>query len=336
MSKLSRIELLKQKLNEEKAKKDKTGTGGYSSDIYPFWQMEIGQQAKVRILPDLNEDNPFLFYVDKLEHKISINGEDKKIPCRAMHGEECPICDLSRKYYKEEGKGSKNGKYYYRSKTSLVRVLVVEDPLPANAETGETYEGKVLNTQFGYQLMEKIKEQISSDDLGDFTDLNEGYDFIIKKTPQGEYGTYAVGSGFARRPSAVDPDIQEKIELIDLSTLLPRDYGYEKVHNMLSAHLNGEDYVEDGEDEAPKKASKPAAKAPARKVDDEDEDEMPVRKASRQVREAVDEDEDEDEEEVAPPKKAAKAPAKAVVEDEDEDEDDIFEKLRARRNAAKK
>lgn len=330
--KLSRIELLKQKLQEEKQKKESGGGGGYSSDIYPFWQMAVGDQARVRILPDNNEDNPFMFYVDRLEHKIAINGEDKRIPCRSMHGEDCPICELSRKYYKEDGKGSKNGKYYYRNKTSLVRVLVVEDPLPPNKDTGETYEGKVLNTQFGYQLMEKIKEQISSDDLGDFTDFNDGYDFIIKKTPQGDYGTYAVGSGFARRPSAIDAEVQETIELIDLSTLLPKDIGYEKVHNMLSAHLSGEEYEED---DAKPAAKKPAAKPAKQEAEEED---APARKpAAKPVRQVVEEVEEEEEEDApTPARKPAAKPAAKQEADEEDDEEDIFEKLRARRNAAKK
>ncbi len=337
MAKLSRIEMLKAKLAEEKQKKENGGSGGYSSDIYPFWQMAVGDQARVRILPDSNEDNPFMFYVDRLEHKISINGEDKRIPCRSMHGEDCPICELSRKYYKEEGKGSKNGKYYYRNKTSLVRVLVVEDPLAPNKDTGETYEGKVLNTQFGYQLMEKIKEQISSDDLGDFTDFNEGYDFIIKKTPQGEYGTYAVGSGFARRPSAIDEDVQSSIELIDLGTLLPKDLGYEKVHNMLSAHLSGEEYEEDGDKKEAAKPAKAAAKLAKPAVDEDDEDEVPVRKpAAKPAAKPVREEVEEEEEEAPAPRKPAKPAPKQEVEEEDDEDEDIFEKLRARRNGAKK
>lgn len=333
MAKLSRIELLKQKLQEEKQKKENNNNGGYSSDIYPFWQMAVGDEARVRILPDANDENPFLFYTDRLEHKIAINGEDKKIPCRSMYGEECPICDLSRKYYKEEGKGSKQGKYFYRNKTSLVRVLVVKDPLEPNKDTGETYEGKVLNTQFGYQLMEKIKEQISSDDLGDFTDMEEGYDFIIKKTPQGEYGTYAVGSGFARKPSAVDADLQESIELIDLGTLLPKDFGYEKVYNMLQAHLSGEDYEDE---DAP--AKKPASKKPAAKVEDEEDAPRPAAKkpAPKRVVEEAEEEDEEEEEVVQAPKKPSKPAAKVEEEEEAEDEDEIFAKLRARRNAAKK
>ena len=336
MAALSRIELLRQKIKEEKTKKDNGGSN-FNSDYYPFWQMDIGKEARVRILPDKNEDNESFFFIDRLEHKISINGEDKKIPCRSMWGEDCPICDLSRKYYKEEGKGSKNGKYYYRNKTSLVRLLVVSDPLEPNKDTGETYEGKVLNTQFGFQLMEKIKHEISKDDLGDFTDFDEGTDFIIAKTEQagGDYGTYSVGSGFARRSTPIPADLRDSIELIDLSTLLPKDPGFEKVYNMLQAHLTGEEYVEEGKED-----NKPVAKkevAPSRqRQETSEEDEPSVRRQTRQpVQEAKEEEEEEDEVEVAETV-TRRTPAKAEPEPDSGEEDDIIARLRARKAAAKK
>ncbi|QDJ96425.1 single-stranded DNA binding protein [Xanthomonas phage Xoo-sp13] len=322
-TKLSRIEQLKAKLNKEKEKKESGGGNFGNSEIYPFWQMKVGESARVRILPDKNEDNDYIFFIDKLEHKIGINGEDKRIPCRAMYGEECPICNLSRKYYKEEGKTSKDGKYFYRNKTSLVRVLVVEDPLEPN-DKGETYEGKVLNTQFGYQLMEKIKEQISNDDLGDFTDLDEGYDFIIKKTPQGEYGTYAVGSGFARRPSAVDAELRDSVELIDLKTLLPADFGFEKVENMLSAHLTGEDYEDDSTPAQSKKSEKAEPKKSEAKPTPVKEDKAPdSEKETRSSKTSAVNEEKEEEVE-----------AEAESTSEDDDGDDIIARLRARKAKA--
>ena len=337
MAALSRIELLRQKIKEEKTKKDNGGSN-FNSDYYPFWQMDIGKEARVRILPDKNEDNESFFFIDRLEHKISINGEDKKIPCRSMWGEDCPICDLSRKYYKEEGKGSKNGKYYYRNKTSLVRLLVVSDPLEPNKDTGETYEGKVLNTQFGFQLMEKIKHEISKDDLGDFTDFDEGTDFIIAKTEQagGDYGTYSVGSGFARRSTPIPADLRDSIELIDLSTLLPKDPGFEKVYNMLQAHLTGEEYVEEGKEV--KEDKKPVAKKEVatsrQRQETSDEDEPSVRRQTRQpVQEAK--EEEEDEVEVAETV-TRRTPAKAEPEPDSGEEDDIIARLRARKAAAKK
>lgn len=331
MANLSRIELLKQKLQAEKTKKDNGGVN-YSNDIYPFWLMEVGESARVRILPDKNEDNDFIFFTDRLEHTLAINGEDKKIPCRAMYGEECPVCTLSRKLYKEQGKDSKDGKYYYRKKHSILRVLVIEDPLPPNKDTGETYEGKTVNTQFGFQLMEKIKEQISSDDLGEFYDLNEGTDFIIKKTANGDYGTYTVGSQFARKSTAIDEDLQGTIELVDLATLLPKDLGFEKVQNMLQAHLNGEEYDDDDQKKPAKPAPKKeeAAKKKSVKVEE-----------SKQKDDSDDDDDDDDDDQKEPVKTSVK---KAVIkeepvdsgDDDDADGDDIIAKLRARKNKAAK
>lgn len=334
MANQSRIDALKAKLVAEKEKKEKGGTN-FSNDIYPFWVMATGDSARVRILPDKNEDNDYIFFVDRLEHTISLNGEDKKIPCRSMYGEDCPICELSRKYYKEEGKGSKNGKYFYRKKTSILRVLVQDDPLEPNKETGETFEGKVVNTQFGYQLMEKIKEQISNDDLGDFTDFKDGFDFIIKKTPQGDYGTYSVGSQFARKPTELDDETIAKIELIDLSTLLPKDLGYEKVHNMLQAHISGDEYEDD--DKKPAKDAKPAAKPVAESAKPKPKPVVkPEPEAEAEEAEEVEEVEVEEEPAPKPVTKPKPKPEPEAEAEEPGDEDDIIAQLRARKNAAKK
>lgn len=304
-----KLEALKALFKKEKEKKG-DGAGRKRGDIYPFWQMDIDKKAVVRILPDKNPENPYMFYVDKLEHTLSINGKDERIPCLQMYGEKCPVCDLSRQYYKAEGKQSVNGKYYWRSKTSLIRVLVVEDPLPPDEETGEKAEGKVFNTQFGYQLMEKIKEEIGSDDMADDPwDMDVGYNFEIKKTAQGTHGTYAIGSRFARRPSAIDPEIAETIELVDLETLLPTNPGYDAVKRKLEAHLNGTDDEDDnGEDEQQAPPPK-QAKAP-----------KPIAKP------AVSEDDDEQ----APPPKASKTPAAPEPDGDDDEDDDIIARLRQR------
>ena len=286
----------------KKEKDNKNSNNSQSrNDIYPFWQMDVGQEAIVRILPDKNEDNPFQYHVDKLEHNLTINGKNEKVPCLSMYGEKCPICDLSREFYKSEGKESKSGKYYYRKKISLVRVLVVKDPLPADEETGETYEGKVYNTQFGYQLMEKIREEISSDDIDELPwDLHAGHNFKIKKSAQGDHGNYSMGSKFIPKVTAIDDDSLETLELINLETLLPRNPGYEFVRGKLEAHLNGSDDSDDGDsddgdsdsdssdDDTPpaKQESKPASKPSSAKSSKEEssDDEENVNDILAQIR----------------------------------------------------
>jgi hypothetical protein len=245
------IQQLRERLKAEKAKKEDNKNNNKKSynNIYPFWTMENEQEAVIRLLPDKNEDNPNSFYVDKLEHRISINGKDRNIPCLKMYGEECPICEVSQAYYKQGDKIQ--GKYFYRNKTALARVLVIKDPLPADPETKETYAGKCVNTQLSYQIMQIITDQIlteGEDALeNDPWDVDNGYNFTIKKTAQGEYSTYTIGSKFSRKTSPIAEEYRDKVELIDLTTLLPKNPGRDNVQSLLNAHLTGSD-VEEGDE----------------------------------------------------------------------------------------
>lgn len=220
-----------------------TQTPQFTNNYYPFWSMQAGQRAIVRFIPDLNESNPRGFLVEKVTHTLSINGQERKIPCLTMYGEECPICKISQAYYR--AKDEINGKKYWKKRQYLGQALIIEDPLPADAESGETHEGKVRMIALGYQLFNIIKEAFASDELeGIPCDFEEGYDFIIKKTEQGNYSTYVVGSKFANKQRALTGEELEVAEAgrIDLSTLLPKNPGENKVQAMLDAEMNGEEY----------------------------------------------------------------------------------------------
>lgn len=215
------------------------------NNYFPFWNMKDGDSAIIRFLPDKNSNNPMGFLIEKLTHRLLINGEKKTIPCRRMHDQDCPICKVSSSYYKEEGKESPNGKKYWRTKNYLAQVLVVSDPLPPNEETGETFEGQVKYISLGYQLYGVIKEALTNGSLDDVPfSYENGYNFIIKKTKQGKYSAYTVGSRFETRPAALSQEDVDVIEpqLIDLSTLLPQDLGEDKVAAMLEAALTGAEY----------------------------------------------------------------------------------------------
>lgn len=319
---LSRIELLRQKLKEEqKQAQENNGKRNFSStrNIFPFWLMKDGEQVKIRIFLDKNEDNDKIFHEDRLEHSLPINGKTEKIPCRKMYGETCPICDLSQAYYKNDDE--ENGKVYYRKKTSYIRILVLESPQFENSD--EVWVGKTCNTQITKDLLTIIKTQISDPDLGAFDDLDEGTDFIISKTKDGKWSTYKVGTGFARRPSAVPQEYREGIELIDLSTLLPEDFGLEKVTNMLNAHLTGGDYTDssDKPDSSKKeeKAATPVKKTPAQEPESDDGDDG-------------DDDNDDaaDEPVVVESAKATETPA---TDDSSVEPTDLLASLRKRREA---
>lgn len=301
--------------------------GGRQNNYYPFWDMQVGEQAVVRFLPDKNPENPLGFMVEKLMHTLTINGENKSVPCKRMYNEDCPICKVSNAFYKEDDKA--NGKKYWRKKQYIAQALIVEDPLAPDEKTGENHEGKVRFLALGYQLFEVIKNAFESGDLEEVPYSPEGgYNFVIKKTQQGDYATYAIGSRFKPKQVSLTEDQLELVSehSVDLSTLLPANPDTAKVEAMLEAALTGGTYSEseDGEEKPNfKQVAKPAATKPAAK---------PTK--------VVDEDEEEDDEDAKPATKPAAKPvaaakpaaaAQADEEDSDEEADRILAQIRARR-----
>jgi hypothetical protein len=100
---------LKKHIKQQQERKENNNKQ-YSKDIYPFWKMEAGQKARIRILSDANPNNENIFFINNLSHKISIGDKNRNIQCLSNYNEKCPICELSRAYYKQEGNDSKNGK----------------------------------------------------------------------------------------------------------------------------------------------------------------------------------------------------------------------------------
>lgn len=246
------------------------GGGNRPNNYYPFWNIAEGQQAIVRFLPDKNNDNPMGFVVEKLMHSLIINGENKSVPCLKMHGEDCPVCKVSSEYYKKEDRD--NGKKYWRKKQHIAQALIIEDPLKPDETTGETHQGKVRFLALGYQLFQVIQAAFESGDLDEVPfHLEHGYDFVIKKTKQGEYSTYAVGSRFKAKPRALTDEEREVAEdqMVDLSTLLPASPGEEKVSGMLTAALTGGSYAAEDSSRAPARTSKRVVTPPAGDEDEE-------------------------------------------------------------------
>lgn len=278
------------------------------NNYYPFWNMSSGQRAIIRFLPDRNENNERGFLVEKVSHTLTINGKVRSVPCLSMYGEDCPICKVSQDFYKADDKV--NGKKYWRKKQYIAQALIIEDPLPPDQETGETHVGKVRGITLGYQIYNIIKEAFAGDELESIPyDFDEGYDFIIKKSDQGDYATYTIGTKFRGSQRALTEEELAAVEegMIDLSTLLPKNPGVEKVRAMLEAELNGEDYEESApsnrrsssdEDDAPWTAPKAAPKKAAKPAvadddEDEDEEEEVVRKPAKQVKPAKVETDDD-------------------------------------------
>lgn len=252
------------------------------NNYYDFWNMEPGKRAVIRFVPDANLDNPS-FMLPKATHILTINGKETKVPCLKNYGEDdCPICKKSQEFYKVNDKV--NGKKYYRKMQHLAQALVIEDPLPPNKDTGETHQGHLRNISIGHQLFTIIREALTNaDEPLDMPpeDFDAGYDFIIKKTEQGEYSTYTMGTKFMSRPRALtEEELATAKEFSkDLSTLLPRRPSREQVEAMLNAALTGEVYDEQGADQSRNEVRKEAPVANAPKAG--------VSKPARQASEAA-------------------------------------------------
>lgn len=260
-------------MNSLRQEFSKENNKGGNKTFYPFWDMGDDQSVIVRFLPDLNDKNPRAFIVEKVFHVLVLNGKKVNVPCLHMYGDECPICKASRDFYNKGDEVS--GKQYWRKKQYFTQALIIRDPLPIDNETGKPWVGRVGILPLGFQIYETIKSAFASTDdpleAAPF-DFERGYDFVIKKTKQGKYDSYANGTKFIMRSRPLSEEELEVAEegMIDLSTLLPPNPGYVKIQEMLTVALCGGQY--DVEEEfipiVPKKTFE--VKKPTANPDDED------------------------------------------------------------------
>lgn len=278
MSAKNKLEALKNAFDK------KTGSQTESDQswkkFYSFWKMPDDSTATVRFLPDADPDNNLGFLVEKLEHELMVNGKKKKVPCLSMHGEHCPICELSRKHYAEGNEAM--GKKYYRKKSYIGQVLVVESPIEHDQEQ------LVKLIDFGPAVFKQIQAAFQSGDLEEAPyELKGGYNFRIKKTKNGQYASYTTSS-FAPKQTDVDDEIIEQLQLFNLADYRGKKMDGSVVEALLVADQTGQQLAEDEDEDTPAleavkpapAAAKPAVKAAPKKKSDEDEaEEVPATKA---------------------------------------------------------
>ena len=205
--------------------------------FFSFWKMPEDTTTIVRFLPDLNEENPMGFLVENLHHELVINGERKKVPCLSMYGEDCPLCEESRKHY--DNGDEVMGKKYYKKRSYIGQVLVVESPFEYDAEP------LVKLIDFGPKIFKQIQSAFQSGDLENPPyELKGGYNFRIKKTKSGQYSDYGTSS-FSPKMSDVGDDILEKLELYDLSDYRTKHMSRITIEAMLQAEKTGASVSED-------------------------------------------------------------------------------------------
>jgi len=241
--------------------------------FFNFWKMEAGETAIVRFLKDANADNPRQFVVDNLTHSLTVNGKKRVVACLEMHGEECPICELSRQFYDEAraaGETKENpgplmalGKKYYRKKEHIGQVIVQSSPIEYEKNDGHEMEMPIA---IGPQIFKLIQAAFSSGDLDEVPyELKGGYDFRITKSMQGTNANYTL-SKFAPKQTDVTDDVIAKLNPYDLNTLRNRKTDRATMEAMLLADRTGQPLAlptkeQEGEDDSLNFVSKAAATA---------------------------------------------------------------------------
>lgn len=206
--------------------------------FFPFWKADMDTVSTVRFLPDLDEDNAMGFLVENLSHELTINGKRQTVPCLKMYGEECPICTLSQGYYDEKSPDHNEqlGKKYYRKKSYIGQVLVIDTPIEHDQDM------LVKLIEFGPAVFKQIQAAFQSGDLEEAPfELKGGYNFRIKKSKSGEYASYTTSS-FAPKQTDVGDDVIEKLNLYDLKEHRTAKVSREVLEAMLVADQTGAQY----------------------------------------------------------------------------------------------
>jgi hypothetical protein len=225
--------------------------GGGDSAIYPHWNMEEGQSATLRFLPDANSKNTF-FWVERAMIRLpfaGIKGEmDSKqvmvqVPCVEMWGEACPILAEVRTWFKDKSL-EEMGRKYWKKRSYIFQGFVRENPLGDD----KTPENPIRRFIIGPQLFTLIKSALMDPDLEELpTDSQRGLDFRITKTSKGGYADYNT-SKWARKESALTEAEQAAVDahgLFDLNSFLPKkptDVELRVIKEMFEASVDGQPY----------------------------------------------------------------------------------------------
>lgn len=219
--------------------------------IYPFWNMQEGESATIRFLPDGNPSAE-LFWVERLMFKLPFAGikgqTDAKpvtvqVPCMEMYGESCPILGEVRGWFKDPSL-EEMGRKYWKKRSYIFQGFVNDSPLKED----EIPENPIRRLIIGPQIFKIIKEAILDPELEELpTDYTQGIDFRLKKGSNGSYADYST-STWSRKERPLSDAEMEAINthgLFDLSEFIPTkpDETHLKVmQQMFEASVDGEAY----------------------------------------------------------------------------------------------
>jgi hypothetical protein len=300
---------IRARLQAAESKQGGSSTERGDNSIYPHWNMEEGQSATLRFLPDGNTKNTF-FWQERAMIRLPFNGVkgemDSKqvmvqVPCVEMWNEACPILAEVRTWFKDKSLEDM-GRKYWKKRSYIFQGFVRENPL----NDDKSPENPIRRFIIGPQIFTTIKGALMDPELEELpTDYLRGLDFRVSKGSKGGFADYN-GSKWARKESALTEAEQAAVDahgLFDLSTFLPKkptDVELKVIKEMFEASVDGQPYdterwgqyfrpagvqapaggsapavAVDGHGDVHEVAAKPALKVAA-PVSDFDEDDAPA------------------------------------------------------------
>lgn len=170
----------------------------------------------IRILP--SNDPEKHFFLKSGFHKIM--GEYYNCP-KEFKNAKCPICEYVSKLYKSQNiEDLELAKELKKTKRFYYNVVV---------RSAEDKGVRVLTS--GIKLFEKIIGACANPEIGDITDLNEGYDFKVHKRMKDNYWNYDLSEAARKStPASADPaktkawmsslfDLEKEVTLLSYSEL---------------------------------------------------------------------------------------------------------------------
>lgn len=288
---------IRAKLKEQETRSSGAGTGTGDNAIYPFWNMQEGQTATFRFLPDGNSNNTF-FWVERLMIKLpfaGIKGETDsrpvqvQVPCMEMYGESCPILNEVRGWFKDPTL-EEMGRKYWKKRSYIFQGFVTDNPLKEDTVP----ENPIRRFIIGPQIFQIIKAALMDPDMEELpTDYTAGVDFRLSKGSKGGYADYGTSNWARRSRPLSDAEMQaiNQHNLFNLSDFLPKkptDVEVKVLQEMFEASVDGEAYDTDrwgqyfrpagvsaktGDPVLPSSSKKPV-------IDDNQDDDIPFKSES--------------------------------------------------------
>jgi hypothetical protein len=242
---------IRAKLKEQEVNRSTSSNTGGDNAIYPHWNIQEGQEAVVRFLPDKDETNTF-FWTERNMIKLPFNGikgqadsrpVQVQVPCMEMYGKTCPVLTEVRPWFKDKSMEDM-GRKYWKKKSYIFQGFVVQNPLAEDT----TPENPIRRFIIGPQIFNIIRAALLDPEMEELpTDSVKGVDFRITKTSKGGYADYST-SKWSRRERALDENERASVDKFGLHTLSdfrpkePTEAEVKIIKELFEQSVNGEAY----------------------------------------------------------------------------------------------